>query len=124
MSRLFIVVNEDRFFLSHRKDIAVAAVAAGYDVTVVAKDTGRKEEVVALGVNYIELPVNPTGKNIGQELETFHFLWRLFRKERPDIVHNVGLKQILWGGLAARFARVPLVVNAVSGLGVMFYGDK
>lgn len=124
MSRLFIVVNEDRFFLSHRKDIAVAAVAAGYDVTVVAKDTGRKEEVVALGVNYIELPVNPTGKNIGQELETFHFLWRLFRKERPDIVHNVGLKQILWGGLAARFARVPLVVNAVSGLGVMFSGDK
>ena len=110
MSRLFIVVNEDRFFLSHRKDIAVAAVAAGYDVTVVAKDTGRKEEVVALGVNYIELPVNPTGKNIGQELETFHFLWRLFRKERPDIVHNVGLKQILWGGLAARFARVPRTV--------------
>lgn len=25
MARLFIVVNEDRFFLSHRKDIAVAA---------------------------------------------------------------------------------------------------
>ena len=124
MSRLFIVVNEDRFFLSHRKDIAVAAVAAGYDVTVVAKDTGRKEEVVALGVNYIELPVNPTGMNVGQELETFNFLCRLFRKEKPDIVHNVGLKQILWGGLAAKFAQIPLVVNAVSGLGVMFSGDE
>lgn len=124
MSRLFIVVNEDRFFLSHRKDIAVAAVAAGYDVTVVAKDTGRKEEVVALGVNYIELPVNPTGMNVGQELETFYFLCRLFRKEKPDIVHNVGLKQILWGGLAAKFAQIPLVVNAVSGLGVMFSGDE
>lgn len=124
MVRLFIVVNEDRFFLSHRKDIAVAAVAAGYDVTIVAKDTGRKNEILALGAKYIDLPVNPTGMNIGQELKTFSFLWRLFRKERPDIVHNVGLKQMLWGGLAAKLARVPLLVSAVSGLGVMFSGEN
>lgn len=124
MLRLFIVVNEDRFFLSHRKEIAVAAIAVGYDVTVVAKDTGRKNEVIALGANYIDLPVNPTGMNVGQELKTLFFLWRLFRRERPDIVHNVGLKQMLWGGLAAKMARIPLIVNAVSGLGVMFSSDK
>ena len=119
-----MIVNEDRFFLSHRKEIAVAAIAVGYDVTIVAKDTGRKSEVLDLGVKYIDLPVNPTGMNIGQELKTFLFLWRLFRKERPDIVHNVGLKQMLWGGLAAKLARVPLLVSAVSGLGVMFSGDN
>lgn len=124
MAQLFIVVNEDRFFLSHRKDIAEAAIKAGYDVTIVAKDTGRKNEILALGAKYIDLPVNPTGMNIGQELKTFYFLWRLFRKERPDIVHNVGLKQMLWGGLAAKLARVPLLVSAVSGLGVMFSGEK
>lgn len=124
MAKLFIVVNEDRFFLSHRKDIAVAAIAAGHDVTIVAKDTGRKNEILALGAKYINLPVNPTGMNIGQELKTFFFLWRLFRKEKPDIVHNVGLKQMLWGGLAAKLARVPLLVSAVSGLGVMFSGES
>lgn len=123
MPRLFIIVNEDRFFLSHRKDVAVCAIAAGYDVTIVAKDTGRKDEVLALGVKYIDLPVNPTGKNVLEEMRTFYFLWRLFRSEKPDIVHNVGLKQMLWGGLAAKLARVPLLVNAVSGLGVMF-SDK
>ena len=120
MASLFIVVNEDRFFLSHRKDIAKAAISEGYDVTVVAKDTGRKEEVIALGAKYINLPVNPTGMNLFQELKTFRFLWRLFRKESPDIVHNVGLKMMLWGGLAAKLTRVPLLVSAVSGLGVMF----
>lgn len=124
MARLFIVVNEDRFFLSHRKDIATAAIAAGYEVTIVAKDTGRKEEVIALGANHINLPVNPTGMNLVEELRTFGFLWRLFRKEKPDIVHNVGLKQILWGSLAAKFTKIPLLVSAVSGLGVMFSGEK
>lgn len=124
MVRLFIIVNEDRFFLSHRKDIAVAAVAMGYDVTVVAKDTGREEEIRALGVNFIDFPVNPTGMNIFQELKTFCFLWQLFRREKPHIVHNVGLKQILWGGLAAKLTRIPMLVSAVSGLGVMFSGER
>jgi len=124
MARLFIVVNEDRFFLSHRKDIATAAIAEGYEVTVVAKDTGRKEEIIALGAKYIDLPVNPTGMNIGQELKTYRFLKRLFRKEKPDIVHNVGVKLMLWGGLAAKLTKVPLLVSAVSGLGVMFSESK
>ena len=124
MPKLLMIVNEDRFFLSHRKDIAISAIAAGYDVTIVAKDTGRKKEILELGAKYIELPVNPTGKNIFQELQTFQFLFKLFRKERPDIVHNVGLKQILWGGLAAKMASVPLMVSAVSGLGVMFSSEK
>lgn len=39
--RLFMVVNEDRFSLSHRKDIAVAAIAAGESMTITL--TGKHE---------------------------------------------------------------------------------
>ena len=122
--KLFIIVNEDRFFLSHRVPLAVAALKQGYDVSIVAKDTGRKEEVTALGVRFIDFPVNPTGMNLMQELKSFFFLWRLFRKEKPDVVHNVGLKDMVWGGLAAKLAGLKVVINAVSGLGVMFSSPK
>ena len=122
--RLLMVVNEDRFFLSHRKDIAVTAKAKGWEVKIVCKDTGQRSDVEALGLEMIELPINPTGINIFQELKTFFFLWRLYRKDRTVLVHHVGLKTILWGGLAAKLCRVRGVVNAVSGLGVMFSGDK
>lgn len=124
MKKIFLVVNEDRFFLSHRKDVAVAAKSKGYDVTVVAKDTGRVDEIRALGVKWIDLPINPTGMNLSDELNTLRFLYKLYRKERPDLVHHIGLKLILWGGLAAKLAKVKGVVNAVSGLGVLFSGDK
>ena len=117
---LLLVVNEDRFFLSHRKEIAVAAHRQGWEVTIVCKDTGRREEVEALGLRMVELPINPTGMRLRQELRTLVFLCRLYRKERPDVVHHVGLKTMLWGGLAARLTDVKGVVNAVSGLGVMF----
>lgn len=124
MKRLIMVVNEDRFFLSHRKDIALKAQTEGFDVTIVCKDTGRADEVKAFGFSMIDMPINPTGMNIIEELKTFFFLWRLYRQQKPDIVHHVGLKTILWGGIAAKLSQVPSVVNAVSGLGVLFSNEK
>lgn len=120
MIRLFIVVNVDWFFLSHRKDIALSAQENGYEVTVVTKDTGKKSTIEALGLKVIDLPMNRSGQNIIEELYTCWFLYRLYRREKPDIVHHVGLKTILWGTLAAKLAKVHGVVNAVSGLGIFF----
>lgn len=119
-----MIVNEDRFFLSHRKDIALAAFQAGWDVFVVCKDTGQRKDVEVLGLNMIDLPINPTGENILQELKTFWFLFHLYRRNKEAVVHHVGLKNILWGGLAAKLAGVRGVVNAVSGLGTLFNGDQ
>ena len=120
MQTLFIVVNVDWFFLSHRKDIALNAQKAGYNVTIVTKDTGKKREIEALGLKVIDLPMNRSGQNLIEELRTCWFLYNLYRRENPDIVHHVGLKTILWGTLAAKLANVHGVVNAVSGLGVFF----
>lgn len=122
--KLLMIVNEDRFFLSHRKDIAVAAQKTGWNVTIVCKDTGQRSDVESLGLKMIDLPINPTGTNIIQELKTCWFLYLLYRKNKDAVVHHVGLKNILWGGLAAKLAHVRSVVNAVSGLGVIFSGEK
>lgn len=122
MAKILIVVNEDRFFLSHRKDIALRAQQEGHDVIVVCKDTGQHAKIKALGLRVINLPVNPTGMSLMEELKTYRFLCRLYKREKPDLVHHVGLKNILWGGLAAKHKKVHGVVNAVSGLGVLFSG--
>lgn len=118
--KLFMVVNVDWFFLSHRKEIALAAQKAGWEVAIVTADTGRLKEIEALGLRTVDLPMSRSGMNILQELRTLCFLWKLYRKERPDVVHHVGMKTILWGTLATRFARVRGVVNAISGLGGFF----
>lgn len=124
MSKLFMVVNEDRFFLSHRKPIALAARDANYDVVIIAKVTGHRAEIEALGFRFIPLTINPTGMNPIQELRTLRFLYALYKKECPDIVHHVGIKNILWGGIAAKLTKIKGVVNAVSGLGGLFNEGK
>ena len=124
MKKLFLVVNVDKFFLSHRKEIALAAQSSGYDVTVVTHFTGRQGEISALGLRVIDLPENPTGMNPLDELKTFCFLLRLYRREKPDIVHHVGIKPMLWGTLASLFTGRRNVVNAVSGTGFLFSPEK
>lgn len=118
--KLFIVVNVDWFFISHRLVVALAAQRAGWDVTIVTADTGKLKDIKAAGLKVVNLPMSRSGKNILQELRAFFFLYRLYRRDKPDVVHHVGIKTILWGTLAAKFASVLGVVNAISGLGGFF----
>lgn len=120
MKKLFIVVNQDWFFLSHRLPIGVAAKDAGYDVTIVSGDTGVSDKIRDAGLKTINVPISKSGTNLKYELKTFFFLYKLFRREKPDIVHLVGLKTMLWGSLACRLAGVKAMVSAVCGLGVLF----
>lgn len=122
--KLYIVVNVDWFFLSHRKDVALAAQKAGWDVTIVTADTGKLKDIEAIGLKTINLPMSRSGMNIFQELGTLYFLRKLYKREKPDVVHHVGMKTILWGTLAAKFAKVNGVVNAISGLGGFFAEDN
>ena len=122
--RLFIVVNVDSFFLSHRKEIALAAQQNKWDVTIVTADTGKLKDITALGLKTINLPMSRSGMNIIEELKTLNWLRKLYKREQPDIVHHVGMKAILWGTLAAKFTKVHGVVNAISGLGSFFSEDN
>lgn len=122
--KLFIIVNVDWFFLSHRKDVALAAKEAGWDVTIVTADTGKLKDIEALGLKTINLPMSRSGMNILEELKTLNWLRKLYKHEKPDVVHHVGMKTILWGTLAAKFSRVYGVVNAISGLGGFFAEDN
>lgn len=116
MKKLFLVFSVDSALLSHRKDLAVAALKQGYEVTIVAKDTGHKSQIMQMGFKFVDLPINRVGTNIFEEFKTLYFLIRLYKKEKPDIVHHVDLKIVLWGGLAARLTKTRSVVNAVNGL--------
>lgn len=120
MKKLLMVINEDRFFLSHRTQIAEKALSEGWDITLVAKNTGRRNEIEKMGLKFIELPVNPTGMNPKEEIRTFKFLYKLFQKNPDAIIHLVGLKNMMWGGLASRFTKTRGVLYAISGLGTLF----
>lgn len=115
--RLLFIVTEDWYFVSHRLALAVAARAAGYEVSVATRVAAHGDVIRAAGIRLIPFALSRRGGNPLRELAA---LWRLYRREQPDIVHHVALKPVLYGALAAHLARVPKQVNAVAGLGWLF----
>ena len=111
--RALIVVNAEWYFWSHRLAIAKALKQAGYDVVVAAaEERGYGERISAAGIRFIPLALRRRSTGLRQELNSIRALYRLYRNERPAIVHHVAIKPVLYGSIAARFARVPAVLNA------------
>jgi len=115
--KLLFVVTEDWYFVSHRLPLAVAAQKAGFDVVVATRVGEYGERIRAAGIRLIAFNLS---RRRGNPLQEVAALVRLYRRERPEIVHHVALKPVLYGTLASRLAGVPYVVNAVAGLGWLF----
>lgn len=120
--RLLFVVNADWFFASHRLPLALACVRAGFDVTVCSGsgDPRAQAEIEAAGLDFRPLPIERGGTRPASELRTAAALLSVYRAVRPDIVHHVTIKPVLYGSIVARAIGVKCIVNAVSGLGYAF----
>jgi hypothetical protein len=55
-----------------------------------------------------------------RELLTLCSLIWLYLRVRPNLVHHVALKPIVYGSLAAAMTRRPAILNAITGLGFSF----
>ncbi len=119
-ARILYVVNDAGFFLSHRLALAREAREAGYDVHVATPVTRAVEGIRAERFSFHAIPISRWGLRIWEEMGSLFALYRLYNSLRPDLVHHVTIKPVLYGGTMARLARVPAVVNVVTGLGYVF----
>lgn len=122
MPRLVYLVNIPRFFVSHRLPLAQAARDAGYEVHVAASalDEENVAAIEAAGFPFHGVTISQHGTNIVSEITTMRSIYQLYRTLKPDIVHQITVKPILYGGIAAQMLGVPAVVNAITGLGYVF----
>ncbi len=118
--RILFFITEDWYFWSHRLPIARAARDAGFEVLIATRVGQHKERIEKEGFRLIPIGLKRKNKNIIKEIYSILEIIRIYRKEKPDIVHHVAIKPILYGSLAAWLTGVPNVVNAVTGLGFIF----
>ena len=123
--RLLFVLNDASFFVTHRLALAVAAREAGYDVHVaLPRDDHAMARISEERIPVHVIPLQRAGTNPFIELRTIAALVKLYRSLKPEIVHHVTAKPVLYGSLAARLTGVKGVVNAMSGLGYLFMAPR
>ena len=121
--KILFIVNVDWFFISHRLPIALKAIESGYEVHIACDITDKGEYLKNLGLKVHSLPFSRSGKNIFNEFKTLFAINKVFRNVKPDLVHAVTIKPVLYGGIISRLCNAPAFVGAISGLGLVFIAN-
>ena len=122
--KILFLSNDCDYFLSHRLPVALACREKGYEVHVAGPASATAEEIASHGFTYHDISMSGRISDPWQEFATIRDIVRLFKSLRPDLVHAVAIKSVLFGSIAARLARVPALVNAVTGLGYLFISQS
>ncbi len=122
--KILYLVTEDWYFCSHRLGLARAARDHGAEVVVATRAGEEAGRIEAEGFRLVPLDWRRGGANPLGELVSLAAVYRIYRRERPDLVHHVAMKPVLIGGLAAALAGVPAVVQALTGLGYLFIDGR
>ena len=89
---------------------------AGFDVVGVSAPGSHVAALEADGIRHAAVPSLTRSWTPAADARALGALRSLFRRERPAIVHTHNPKSGVLGRVAARGARVPVIVNTVHGL--------
>ncbi|MFM9816910.1 UNVERIFIED_CONTAM: glycosyltransferase family 4 protein [Spiribacter pallidus] len=121
---LLLVANDPQSFLQFRLVVARQAREAGFEVSVATGPGAGAQRIRDQGLAFYRLPMAAAGNRPLADLYTMLYLGWLFWRLRPDLVHLVTTKPVIYGGLMARLTRVPAMVAAVAGLGYLFTRER
>jgi glycosyltransferase involved in cell wall biosynthesis len=121
---VLFIINHAAFFASHRLPLARAAQLAGYRVTLITGQPASTDtepnavaDIRAAGIMHYRTAFTSAGMNPVREGFSLLQIIALLLRLRPSAVHCASPKALMYGGIAARILRVPVVVLAVSGMG-------
>tara|TARA_Y100000768_G_scaffold246460_1_gene186959 strand:- start:1775 stop:2902 length:1128 start_codon:yes stop_codon:yes gene_type:complete len=118
MKKIFMFVNVDWFFFSHRLSIAEVAADKGIDMTVFT-DFTRPHNEKYNGFTLKKSPIQRTLNGFHSIFIEFFHLIRLIRREQPSVIHAVTIKPIIFLGIICFILKIPFIAS-ISGLGPAF----
>jgi glycosyltransferase involved in cell wall biosynthesis len=124
MPKIVFFITEDWAFLSHRLPLARAARDAGWTVVIATHVTTKADVILAEGFELEPIPLDRGGANPWRELKALIALIRVVLRHKPDILHCVAVKPVIYGNLAALLTRQKATVSALAGMGYAYTGGS
>lgn len=119
--KLFYIVTVDWFFKSHRFELALSAKEKGYEVYLLARDTGKFNELRSQGINCINIPFIRSFGNPLNVMKVLFLLLYYVWKFQPKVVHYIAMKPIIYGTILHLFnPSKRKYIFSVTGVGFIF----
>tara|TARA_B110000008_G_C16958530_1_gene559179 strand:- start:940 stop:2088 length:1149 start_codon:yes stop_codon:yes gene_type:complete len=117
---ILFTVNVDWFFLSHRLNLAQAALNDGYEVHLATSFTNYKSHIESLGIHVHDLDISRGKTSIGNALLSIISIFQIIRLASPGVIHAITLKVSILSVIASTFHRRVGLILAISGLGYIY----
>lgn len=120
MPKIVYFITEDWAFLSHRLPLARAARDAGWEVVIATHVTTKAEVIEREGFILEPVPLDRGGAHPWRELKALAALAKVLIRHRPDVLHCVAVKPVIYGNLIALLTRQKATVSALAGMGYAY----
>ena len=128
--KILYIINEGYFFLSHKKELAERMKDLGYKVHVAvpknhvwAPKNFSNNEIFKRGFIFHEYDLSRRGQNVFYEFRSFFQILQIILRVRPEILHLMTIKPIIYGGILSIFFSRITKVFSITGLGQVFTED-
>ena len=121
MSKIFLVVRDSRYFLSHRLSLALALKERGHALHIycAVRDDQDSKALAKHGLLVTHIPLLGEGFVGKRALESLKVLYEGMRRERPDTIFAVTVLANLLTGILCRWFKVRHIV-LVAGVGTLY----
>lgn len=116
MSKVLFLVNHDVVIYNFRLELVERLLADGHEVVISSPYGDRIEDLKNLGCDYKEIAISRHGVNPVKDLKLIKSYKKLLREVKPDIVFSYTIKPNIYGAIACKSKKIPIVVN-ITGLG-------
>lgn len=117
-----IVYNTSHYIYIFRVNLIKQLQETGYKIFAIAPYDEYSEKLKELRVEYIPVSIDNKGTSLKNDLKLMYDLFTIYKKLSPDCILHFTIKPNIYGSIAAKLLKVP-VINNITGLGTVFVQD-
>ncbi|MBW2995514.1 glycosyltransferase family 4 protein [Candidatus Woesearchaeota archaeon] len=119
--KIIFCANTSWSLYNNRRPQIESTLRQNWQVGCICSKGPFVKNIKEFGVNKIFLLQNyKKNINIASDFSLIFEFLRIYRKWKPEIVHQFSIKPVIYGTIAARLAKVPVIINTIPGLGYVF----
>ncbi|WP_269623272.1 glycosyltransferase family 4 protein [Prochlorococcus marinus] len=122
--KVLLVANSGWYIYNFRLSLLEQLVAEGFDVHIVVPLDFYSDLIFNRGFTVHQWKISRRSINPIKEFLSLIDLIRIYKREKPIILHHFTIKACIYGTIAARNAGIYKVINAITGLGHVFLSTK
>ena len=123
MAKIVIIAGNARSLIANRAHLIATWKDKGHKVIALVPEYDATKDLDSLGIKYHLIPLFRTSINPFKDAFFIVHLIQLLKQIKPDILFTYTIKPVIYGAIAAHFAKVPNVFPMITGLGYIYAGS-